>query len=225
MKTLLYFVPLCGVLLIAAPAMAQETPKKKEGFGWYVGAYGGVAIPETFDNVRTDSFSIGDLKLKTGSMFGAKFGFTGHSKDQVWRYFGAELDLSITNTAIRAQSWRVSGGGLNGSIPASQADLRFFTTALHFMARWPDGPVRPYVGAGPAIVHGSVSRVQLGGIPVGDSSGTSIGLSAVAGVGVKIKDQFGMFVEYKQIRAAMEFDNLKGDAVVHAGVVGVNVSF
>lgn len=225
MKTRLYFATVCAVVLLVTTATAQETPKKKEGFGGYVSAYGGVAIPETFDNVRTGALSIGDLKLKTGNIFGIKFGFTGHSKDQVWRYFGAELDLSIANTAIRAQSWRVSGGGLSGSIPASQADVRFFTSALHFMARWPDGPVRPYIGAGPAIVHGRVSQVNLGGVPVGDGSGTSIGLSAVAGTGFKITDRFGMFIEYKHIRAAMEFDDLKGDAVVHAGVAGVNVTF
>lgn len=206
-------------------ARAEDTPKQKEGFGYYVGGYGGVAIPETFDNVTVGPFSIGDLKLKTGDIFGMKFGFTGHSKDQVWRYFGAELDLSITNTALSEQSWRVSGLGINGSIPVSQANVRLFTGALHLTVRYPDGPVQPYVGVGPAVIHGRVSEFNLANIRIEDSAGTSIGLSAIGGVRFKLTDQFGLFLEYKHLRAAMEFDDLKGDAVVHAGVVGVNVTY
>ncbi len=145
----------------------------------------------------------------------------GHSKDAVWRYFGAELDLSVVSTALRAQSLRISGLGL--SIP--QTDVRFLTGALHVLAKWPDGPVQPYVGVGPAVVHGKLDGFSVSRLTAKDQSATALGISGIAGMRFKLAEQLGAFLEYKQIRATLDFDNAKGDAVIHAGVAGINFLF
>jgi hypothetical protein len=38
-------------------------------------------------------------------------------------------------------------------------------------------------------------------------------------------EHIGLFAEYKHIRAAVEGDDLEADAVVHAGVGGINFVF
>ncbi len=139
-------------ILLSLDVRAAEVPAKKDGLGPYVGIYGGVVIPETFDNVTITgqgigSRSAGDLKLKTGSIFGAKWGLMGHSKDAVWRYFGAEVDLSVVSTALCAQPLRISGSG--GVSPLPQTDIRFLTGALHLLFKWPDGPLQPYASVPP----------------------------------------------------------------------------
>jgi len=219
------------VACTASMAAAADTPVKKEGFGPYLSLYGGVAIPETLDNgtysgrvggLTLSSRPIGDLKLKTGSIFGAKVGLMGHSKDAVWRYFGMELDVSATSTAVKSQPLRIAGFN---SLPIPETDLTFLTGALHFLAKVADGPVQPYIGIGPAVVHGKLDAIRTSALTVGDQSATALGLSAIAGMRVKLAEQFAAFLEYKHIRASMDFDHVSGDAVIHAGVGGFSVLF
>ncbi len=146
----------------------------------------------------------------------------GHTKDAVWRYFGAEVDLSVVSTALRAQPLRISGG----SIPLPDTDMSFLTGALHFLVKLPDGPVQPYIGIGPAVIHSKVDAINAGpSLSVKEQSATALGISGIAGMRFRLAEQFGAFLEYKQIRAALDFDNVKGDAVIHAGAVGFNFLF
>jgi opacity protein-like surface antigen len=192
----------------------------------YVGFYGGAAIPETFDNVKAGSLSISDLKLKTGPMVGLKFGgYAPRSSAAGW--LGIELDASYTRSGLKSQTVRLTGSGLNlqGQID-NEATVHFFTGAVHVLVRYPGSTFQPYIGAGPAVVHArsdafTVSRSVM--FTEGDA--TALGLSGVAGFRILFTEQIGLFAEYKHIRAALEFDDVKGDAVVHGGVVGLNLLF
>lgn len=206
-------------LLAGVGAGLAEEVKPHDGLQPYVGVYGGVAIPATFDNVKYGAASLGDLKMKSGSIFGTKVGFYGHNKDKVWRWFGLEGDVSYTSTAVKAQSLRIPG--FSPPVAISQTDVNVLTGALHILVKYPDGPVQPYVGVGPAVVHARVESSTV----FSSGSTTAIGLSAVGGIRFKFNDQVGAFLEYKQIRASLEFDDIQGDAIIHAGVVGVNLMF
>ena len=111
--------------------------------------------------------------------------------------------------------------GLTGTIPIDQTKIELITGALHLIAKYPDGPVQPYIGAGPAVVHARVSDSAT----FSSGSTTALGLSAVGGLCLKVSDHIGLFAEYKYIRASLKFDDLEADAAVHAAVGGLTFNF
>ena len=83
--------------------------------------------------------------------------------------------------------------------------------------------IQPYIGAGPAVIHARTDEVRSGGTPI--LTATSLGLSGVGGFRLKFSEGIGVFFEYKHIRANLEFGSVEGNAVVHAGVGGINFTF
>lgn len=212
---------LCGLVVILAPSAFAG-----EGVSPYLGIYGGMTFDPTLDNVEGHTtlggFSFSDLDLKQGPMVGAKFGLMfGKGSDSLARWFGVELDGSYIQPKIKQQTAQFSGFGMNGSFPVDKTKVELITGAIHFLAKYPEGPVQPYVGAGPAIVHAQVSESNL------FSSGNTLvlGLSAIGGFRVMLSEHVGLFAEYKYIQASLEFDNFEGDASVHAAVGGFNYAF
>jgi hypothetical protein len=71
-------------------------------------------------------------------------------------------------------------------------------------------------------------NLSVSGIPIGRLTGdnaTNLGLSGVAGFRLLFSEHVGLFAEYKHIRTNREFGDLEGDAVLHAGVGGINFTF
>lgn len=202
-----------------------NTSMASDGVSPYVGIYGGVAFPETFDDVKgRGAFStihFSDLNLKSGAMVGVKVGLTGPSGDKVARWFGLEVDGSYTQSKIEEQNVRVTGPGGSLGISIDETKVYLITGALHLLLKYPNGPFQPYAGVGPAVVHARISDSNLSTA----SSATSLGLSGVGGFRLMFSEHIGFFAEYKHIRAALEFDDIEGNAVVHAGVGGVNFAF
>lgn len=203
-----------------------------EGVTPYIGIYGGIGIPETFDNVKgrgdASGLTFSDLKLKSGPMAGIKLGLFGPTNDPVAGWFGIELDASYIRTKLKAQDVRLSVPGFSPITgPIDESKLDFITGALHLLIRYPGQVIQPYIGAGPAVIHARSSDVTSPGIGTLFTSGsaTSLGLSGVAGIRLLFSQHVGAFFEYKHIRSALEFESLKGDAVVHGGVGGINFMF
>ncbi len=207
------------VLLSAHPVLSGE------GVSPYFGVYGGVGIPQTFDDMKgrgdASGFTFSDMKLNSGPIVGVKLGMMGTSKDPVARWFGVELDGSYLQTKLEEQPVRVSLGNLGVNLPLDETKIKLITGAVHFLVKWPDGPVQPYIGVGPAVVHTRISESNL--FTSGNS--TTVGFSGVGGFRVNFSDHIGAFLEYKHIRTAVEFEQLEGNAVVHAGVGGINLMF
>lgn len=205
-----------------AEASDQSEPKGVRGF---VGIYGGVAFPDSLSNFTQPSGSatvhLTDLKLQTGPMVGMKLGLWGSERDTMSRWFGVELDGSYTQTKIKEQPATISVGSFRLSGLIDETRVKLMTGAVHLLVRFPQGPIQPYVGAGPAIVYARVSDSYS--FNAGNS--TTLGLSAVGGVRVVFTDNFGAFLEYKHIRSELEFDPGTADLVVHAGVGGLNIMF
>jgi opacity protein-like surface antigen len=191
----------------------------------YVGIYGGIAIPETFDDVREGNFSISDLKLKTGPMVGFKFGgYAPASSAAGW--LGVELDGAYTKSALKAQTIRLSGAGFNVPTQMDEATVHLITGAVHVLVRYPGSTFQPYLGAGPAVVHARSDGFTVANVVrLSSSEATALGLSGVAGFRLLFTDHIGLFAEYKHIRATLEFDDVRGDAVVHGGVGGLLLAF
>lgn len=180
-----------------------------EGVAPYLGIYGGIGFPETFDNVtgRGDAsgLTFSDLKLKSGPMAGIKLGLFGPAKDPVASWFGIELDASYLKTKLKAQNARVSGPGFTLAGPIDESKLDFLTGALHLLVRYPGQVIQPYIGAGPAVIHARSSDVTspVLGTLFSSGSATSLGLSGVAGLRMLFSEHIGAFFDYKHILSAL----------------------
>ena len=213
-------VVLWGIILFIAPHVLAD-----DGVSPYVSLYGGMAFPESLHDVQGrgdfSGFSFSDFGLKSDPMAGAKFGIMGRRSDSLVRWLGLEIDASYLQSKIKQQNSQVSFLGLTGTIPIDQTKIELITGALHLIAKYPDGPVQPYIGAGPAVVHARVSDSAT----FSSGSTTALGLSAVGGLRLKVSDHIGLFAEYKYIRASLKFDDLEADAAVHAAVGGLTFNF
>lgn len=211
---------LCGLAgLFTSAALAGD------GISPYIGLYGGMAFPESLHDVQgrgdLTGFRFSDFGLKSGPIAGAKFGIMGRNSDSLARWLGLEIDASYLQSKIKQQNSQVSFIGLSGTLPIDETKMQLITGALHLIVKYPDGPVQPYIGAGPAVVHARISESAT----FISSSTTTLGLSAVGGLRFKISEHIGLFGEYKYIRASLKGDDLEADAAVHAAVGGVNFAF
>jgi opacity protein-like surface antigen len=211
---------LCGLaVLLTSAAFAGD------GVSPYLSVYGGMAVPESLHDVQgrgsLSGFKFSDFSLKSGPMAGAKFGIMGRNSDSLARWLGLEIDASWLQSKIKQQNSQVSFVGLTGTLPIDETKIQLITGALHLIAKYPDGPVQPYIGAGPAVVHARNSESAT----FNSSSTTNVGLSAVGGLRFQISEHIGLFGEYKYIRASLKGDDLETDAAVHAAVGGINFVF
>jgi opacity protein-like surface antigen len=156
-------------------------------------------------------------------MAGAKFGIMGPASNSLARWLGLEIDASWIQTKIKQQDVQLSVfGRAFGAVPMDETKVQLITGALHVIAKYPDGPVQPYIGAGPAVVHARVS--DSGTFTSGTA--TALGLSGIAGLRFKVSERIGLFAEYKYIRASpLKFNDLEAEAVIHAAVGGLNLAF
>lgn len=220
LRALRHSLILFGALLVGTPTVQADdavTP--------YIGIYGGMGFPESLHDVQgrdvLSGFNFSDLGLKSGPIVGGKIGIMGRGKDSLARWLGLEIDVSYLQSKIKQQNAQVSFLGLNGTLPIDQTKVELITGALHLIAKYPDGPLQPYIGAGPAAVHARVSDSNT----FDSGSTTALGLSAVGGLRLMFSEHVGLFAEYKYIRAALEFDDVEADAAVHAAVGGLNFAF
>jgi opacity protein-like surface antigen len=196
-----------------------------DGVSPYIGIYGGMAFPESLHEVEgrgdLSGFRFSDLGLESGPIVGGKFGITGRGSDSLARWFGLEIDASYIQSKIKQQNAQVSFLGLNATLPIDETKVELITGAVHLIAKYPDGPLQPYIGAGPAAVHARVSDSNT----FSSSSTTALGLSALGGLRLMFSEHVGLFAEYKYIRAALEFDDAEADAAVHVAVGGLTYAF
>lgn len=175
---------------------------------YYVSGYGGYAFSGSLKNLEytglLEGVNLGDIKHNGGGFFGGKFGAYMHDS-----YFGAEVEAFYARLSIPNQTLSVSGTARNFGVPVSgsailpSSDQNLYGGALNILLRYPGKVLQPYVGIGLAIVH----LENTGGA---DSSSTSPGLSALAGIRAKVTERISVFGEFKYIYSSFEFKNLQG---------------
>lgn len=210
------------VALVPSLSRADDTTPQRTGPQAYIGLYGGIGFPDAFKDIQGQGARLSDLDLNPGPRVGGKMGVFGPRNDNFLRWFGVELDLGYLKTAVRDQPATVTVPGLTASGRVVETDVNIFSGALHVIGKFPDGPLQPYVGVGPAVVHAWISEDDF------SSAATNIALSALGGVRARISDAVGAFVEYKYLRAELDFKDdfdAQGLAQVHAVVGGVQLTF
>ena len=93
-----------------------------------------------------------------------------------------------------------------------EAETDIFVMSALVMLRYPEGQFHPYVGAGSGLFYSDFS-LDLSDVGLEDFSDESldVGLDARAGLAVDVKENFGIFMEYRFTYFEPEYDdNISG---------------
>jgi len=156
---------------------------------WYVGAYGGVAIPHesdfelTIPSIAPGVVFIGETDFDPGPMAGGRVGYWMEALDLP--FFGVEAEFY----------WAGPESG----------DLTLLTSGFNVLARYPYGPVQPYAGAGVGVIYADVDGI--------DDDDTNAALQLMGGLRGFVTDNVALFAEYKWVLTEFEFDGPSGSTL------------
>ncbi len=191
-------------ILSMGQATATDFPER------YVAFYGGVTVPQTFQDARTfgeaSGLKLSNLDLARSAVYGAKLGM--FQADPV-RWLGIETELFYTNPHIKQQDITFTALGISSSANRAGAHVRITTWALNWIIRYPGERFQPYLGAGPGIFWGRMAGAD---VDLGTGSDTSLGLNALAGIRFFLTKNMALFGEYKYNRTSFDFG---GTASLH----------
>jgi len=90
----------------------------------------------------------------------------------------------------------------------SDGETDIFVMSALVMLRYPEGQFHPYVGAGPGLFYSDFS-LDLSDVGLEDFSDESldVGLDARAGLSIDVKENIGIFMEYRFTYFEPEYDD------------------
>lgn len=212
-------------VLLVSPASAE----------WYVGGYGGVAIPADEDvdgNASTGGTvlidgTLKDVDLENSAVFGVK---VGHFFEAVPN-LGVELEAYHFRPDADAQTVELSGTLLPGVFPIPVAgqvalnDVDIDVTAIvlnvlyrsmfQTSANFPRGRIQPYVGVGGGAFMANLETTVF--TAKDDDTDIVAGFQALVGSKFFLIPNLAMFFEYKFLQTTDFEFNLSGTV---AGVAG-----
>jgi len=126
-----------------------------------------------------------DLGTKGTGMFGAKVGYTPPAA----RFFSAEIEYSYLKPKVE---------GVSPDGPYS-GDMTLHNFFLNFIARYPEGKIRPYAGGGVGVSHLTISFDPLPVVDPDDlkRSGNAFAWQLLAGVEYALTDNFLLDLGYR----------------------------
>mgnify|MGYP000873214533 CR=1 FL=1 len=196
---------LSGMLLFTAVPAATA----KEAGPFYVGLYGGWVMPQDLEPEDGD-----DVPLKDSWALGAKFGYI---IPQV-KWLAVELDYAY----LAEQD--IDQAGVDGDFKASNL-------MVNLIARYPEGKIRPYIGAGIGWSWGALEASgSVGGITGAvDESDNAFAWQILAGVNFEITPQWSADLGYRYFSSKYTFNVVGEDvdftAKSHMILIGVNFHF
>ena len=187
-------------ILSMGQATAADLPEP------YVAFYGGVTVPQPFQDVRTFGESTGlklsNLDLARSAVYGAKLGM--FQPDPI-SWLGIETEFFYSNPHVRQQDITFTAPGvLTKTENFAGAHIRVAAWAVNWIVRYPGERFQPYAGGGPGIYWGRISGNESDPA-FGTASDTSLGLNALAGTRFLLTKKIGLFAEYKYNRATFDF--------------------
>ncbi len=197
---------LSGMLLFTAVPAATA----KEAGPFYVGLYGGWVMPQDLEGEEGD-----DLPLKDSWALGAKFGYIIPTV----KWLAVELDYAY----LAKQD--VDEPGTDGDFKAS--NLMF-----NLIARYPEGKIHPYIGAGIGWSWGSLKATGVDPVDgpfSADLSDNAFAWQILAGVNFEITPQWSADLGYRYFQCKYKFESggESEDATAknHMILIGVNFHF
>jgi len=189
---LLVFVLACSMVVFSGVSHAEN----------FASVYVGGAIPHEADATdNTGSGGSGTWEFDSSAVAGVKLGHWFNEQNAP--YFGVEADLNLHFPDLSKQSGTLSGGTQN-----MEAEVIIWGGTVNGLLRYPEGDVRPYVGAGGGIFHANFDD-GLGSVsgPFTGDEDTRFGWQLLGGVDWTVTDDISVFAEYKYTIVDFEFDD------------------
>lgn len=203
--SLIVVLVLSGMLVLTTTPAATAA----EAGPYYVGIYGGWVMPQDLEPEDGD-----DVPLKDSWALGAKFGYIIPTV----KWLAVELDYAY----LAEQD--IDQAGIDGDFKAS--NLMF-----NLIARYPEGKIHPYIGAGLGWSWGALKASgSVGGITGSvDESDNAFAWQILAGVNFEITPQWSADLGYRYFSSKYTFNVVGEDvdftAKNHMILIGVNFHF
>lgn len=176
----------------------------------YFSIYGGVSAPEDLDwkdNVGINS--AGTIELDNNATFGLKAGHWFSEGDAP--FIGFELDANVQFPRWNGiTTTKALGVTSTPTSVTAKADSVLVSGIVNLLLRYPQGPIRPYAGAGGGFAFWAVGDQT---IPTGTFNSETDGAFAwdiLAGIDLHASDMISLFAEYKYFGANFEFPDSIG---------------
>lgn len=177
----------------------------------YIAGEAGAAFPFDLRHVSgtgaIHGVDVGKLDLADTGLYGGKLGYFFDDKGRQW--LGVEVEGFADNPHVKQQAVSAAGVQATAGALGAGAHVRVVTMAFNIVARYPRGPVQPYVGLGLALVNAKVSGPNL------SASNSSPGLNLLAGLKVAVTERLAIFCEGKYTYTSFQFED--------AGLTGVGI--
>ena len=189
--------------------------------GGYVGIFGGYTFsPDA--SWKSGDFSR-DIDIETTWAVGVKLGYT---PPQV-RWLSFELEYNYQNPDINRTVLDQSGA----NYVAVDGDIKFHSVMYNMTAKYPEGRVHPYLGAGIGASYADASvktTSQLGGTTfiVSDSeTNTAFAWQILAGLGIDIANNWTIDIGYRYFATNPKLGHAEIDYKTSMGTLGLNYRF
>ena len=157
--------------------------------GPYFGIFGGYVMP---DDLELSGAASADVKLKNSWGVGAKVGYIFPAV----KWLAAELDYSY----LAKQD--IDEDGVDG-------DFKAHNLMANLIARYPEGKIHPYIGAGAGCSWGSFKATGLGTSV--DESDNAFAWQLLAGVNFDIAPRWSVDLGYRYIQSKYDLNSGLGD--------------
>lgn len=196
-----------GLVIIFLLFSQTATAFAAQNTGVYFGFSGGFVIPQTMTMSEPD-YGNTDTKLENGGFVGTKVGWLNPFTRRIMA-LEMEYNYIFGNDFDKGEAVNLAGSGPGASLDGS---IDIHALMFNIKARYPDGPVHPYVGVGLGFSYFDVGEIRardeaggiIGVIPSG--SGSAFSYQFMAGIDFDIAPNMSLGIGYKYFAAKPEIE-------------------
>ncbi|MFI4963477.1 MAG: outer membrane protein [Legionellales bacterium] len=171
--------------------------------GCYFGVFGGYTLSP--DASWHDNVFDADLDVQSTGAFGVKFGYT----PPLIKFFSFEFEYSYLNHDVDRTILATAGS----DYAAIEGDIKFNNFMFNAIAKYPEGKIHPYLGAGLGASYVDVSVTsssRLNGVNYSERSSTDDTLFAwqiLVGVDIDLTNNLSLDIGYRYFGAESQDDH------------------
>lgn len=192
-----------------------------------------VAMPAEFGDVELSAYALGSwprnldifnqdamvpASIQEGFGAGLKVGLF---PARLRRMVGLEIDSNMHGTALSFPNLANEQNNETG-----RSDLLMVNTMFNLTFRYPEGGIRPYIGAGIGWSHGMLLNPNIAGRDDNDfASAYALAHQFLGGIQVLLTPKVFLFGEYRYLSATYHWEGLAMDFRTHYGLAGIGLRF
>ncbi|PKN51575.1 MAG: hypothetical protein CVU55_11560 [Deltaproteobacteria bacterium HGW-Deltaproteobacteria-13] len=200
--------------------------------GFYIGIAGGYVIPQTMEVSDPDnSADKFDITLNNGYLLSIK---TGWNTPFTRRIMAMEVEYNYINNDF--DNSKIIPSPVDGYPSTLDANMSIHAVLFNLKARYPEGPIHPYIGGGVGYAYASVGDITdraydgSGTYILTGESGGGFCWQFLAGVDIDVAPNLSLGVGYKYLAAypnigSSHSDGIYADLDYRASIITAGLTF